>query len=243
VAERRQQSFHADGADLMAHPAQRGGELVVALRHPQQRTHRIAERRRFDNAPQIADQRRVLAHQSWTAPARPTMRLLWNGVASNCFKPRTSVERAYPVTLATASRPPLGWANLRRREQASPPLAELRAHIVPAAANRSRVDHAHRHTAPRNPAAPSQIAPQPATQNRFSGFPKVLNPKPAAFLLLGVPRKGEAAAINPPLADLANRPTAEGDGQGRCDLREAERAGDVGETVPILVNPTPAMRA
>jgi hypothetical protein len=63
VAERRQQSLHAAGADLVALLLQRVRHLVVAFRHPQQRAHGIAERGRLDDTAQILDQRRVPARQ------------------------------------------------------------------------------------------------------------------------------------------------------------------------------------
>src|SRR5258708_10609057 len=63
VAERRQQSLHAAGADLVALLLQRSRQLVVTFRYPQQRAHGIAERSRLDDAAQILDQRRVPARQ------------------------------------------------------------------------------------------------------------------------------------------------------------------------------------
>jgi hypothetical protein len=66
VAERRQQSLHAAGADLVALLLQRGGQLVVAFRHPQQRAHGIAQRGRLDDVTQILDQRRVPARSKMT---------------------------------------------------------------------------------------------------------------------------------------------------------------------------------
>ena len=72
-------------------------------------------------------------------------------------------------------------------------------------------------------------------------FPAVLHliigeaiPKPAAFLLFEVQREAQTAAINPPLADLAQSPYSPRVGQGRCDLREAGGVGDGGETVVLL---------
>src|ERR1700692_2542901 len=56
----------------------------------------------------------------------------------------------------------------------------------------------------------------------------------AAFLLLEVECEAQAAAINPPLADLAQSPYSPLLGQGRCDLGEAGRVGDGGETVAFL---------
>src|SRR5208283_2706058 len=147
VAERRQQPLHADGADLVAHLAQRGGQLVVALRHPQQRTHRIAKRRRFHNAPQILAKRRVLTRQRSTTAA---------GLTNATGRKRRRVEllQATPERRARDSgdlgdgfqAAPPRRTNLPRGKQSSPTLVEFRADVVPAAANRLRIDHARRHT-------------------------------------------------------------------------------------------------
>jgi hypothetical protein len=73
VAERRQQPLHVAGADLMPLLLQRGGELLVAFRHPQYRAHRIAERRRLDHAAQILDQRCVPARKTQSASTLATV--------------------------------------------------------------------------------------------------------------------------------------------------------------------------
>src|SRR5208282_227353 len=59
-------------------------------------------------------------------------------------------------------------------------------------------------------------------------------PKAAALLLLKVEREAQAAAVNPPLTDLAQSPYSPLLGQGHCDLREAGRVGNSGETVAFL---------
>src|SRR5208337_3779025 len=166
-AKRRQQPPHAGGADLVAHLAQRGGELVVALRNPEQRTHRIAERRRFHDAPQIFDQRRVLARQRSTTAA---------GLTNAARRKRPAIEllQATPERRARVSgdlrdglQPsPPGRAYLPRREQSSPPLVELRADVVPAAANRLRIDHAQRHNALGQASESPHQAKSPKRANR-----------------------------------------------------------------------------
>src|ERR1700674_1535029 len=59
----------------------------------------------------------------------------------------------------------------------------------------------------------------------------------AAFLLLEVECEAQAAAVNPPLTDLAQSPYSPLLGQGRCDLRKARRVRDAGETVALLGEP------
>jgi hypothetical protein len=135
----------------------------VAFQHPQRRTHQIAERRRFDDAPQIIDQRRVLAYQSWAAPARPT-----NATARE--RCRVELLQTSPEPRACVSGDlgdglqltPPGCANFPRREQASPPLVEPRSNIIPAAAYRLRVDHAQKH----NALGTTAESPRPVSDHR-----------------------------------------------------------------------------
>ena len=46
-------------ADLVPHLPERPRQLLAALRHPPQRLHRRAQRRRLDQAPEIVDDRRI----------------------------------------------------------------------------------------------------------------------------------------------------------------------------------------
>jgi len=55
----------------MAHGDKRRRQLVEALRHPQERADRIAQRRRFDKTLEIVEQRRVRFRQGSRAAAFP----------------------------------------------------------------------------------------------------------------------------------------------------------------------------
>ena len=170
-AKRRQQPPHAGGADLVAHLAQRGGELVVALRNPEQRTHRIAERRKFHDAPQILDQRRVPARQRAATAARLTNAARRKRPAIELLKPRPSVERAYPVIFATASSPPRPAArtspaanNRRRRSSSFEPTSFQRRRIACVSIMLKGITPSDE---PRNP-PPSQITKAPKPNNQFN---------------------------------------------------------------------------
>ena len=56
----------------MSHLTQSSGKLGVALRHPEQGTHRIANRGRLQQPAQIFEQRRVLPRQRQTPAAGST---------------------------------------------------------------------------------------------------------------------------------------------------------------------------
>jgi hypothetical protein len=71
IAERTQQLADHTVADLMAKFTQSSGQLAQALRRPQQRRLRIAAGRRFNQAAQIIEQRRILDRQRLASAARP----------------------------------------------------------------------------------------------------------------------------------------------------------------------------
>src|SRR5215470_12840340 len=148
LAERRQQSAHAAGADLVAHLLQRDSQLVVALRHPQQWSHRTPERYWLDDPPQILNESSIPERQmspAATLASHPSLRQ------------RCGVEILQAATDRRACEP----RDLMDRRQAAPsrrtylsgcehPLTafiELRSNRIPAFANRLRVDHADPHTA------------------------------------------------------------------------------------------------
>jgi hypothetical protein len=64
IAELVQQLAHRVRAERVAHPPKCCGEFDVALGDPQQRSHRIAERDRLDQATQILQQRWILGCQA-----------------------------------------------------------------------------------------------------------------------------------------------------------------------------------
>ncbi len=77
--------------------------LRQALGHPNQRTHRIAERRRLDQTPQsLSDLGFLVADRP---PPSRRMRPAGNGAPSKSSSPRLIVERASPVILETSRQP------------------------------------------------------------------------------------------------------------------------------------------
>src|SRR5229473_7018036 len=139
-----QQLAHAVGADRVAHGGKRGRQLVETLRHPQQRTDRITQRCRLDQAFEIIEQRRVTFGQ-WSRAAAFTANL-----------PRGKRRRidVFQATLDGAARQPRDarygrettpsrGAHLARGEQPPTALVPLRAVRFPSLPNRLPVDHAN----------------------------------------------------------------------------------------------------
>ena len=165
-AELHQLLAHRVGADRMAHLRQRRGELVHALRHPDQRAHGIAERRRLDEALQARARGRIAL--AATALRPPPLR-------RTCpFGSGAAVEIVLAAIDRRAGEPgdprhdretaPAGRLHLGRREQAPPALVELRADRLPAIANGIFVDHAtdlRLFAEIRNPASPSHTDARP----------------------------------------------------------------------------------
>ena len=137
-AELDEQLAHAVGADRMAHVAQRRRQLVHALRHPQQRPHRIAPRRRLDEALEVGKQAWIaLGHRLAAATLAPHPASA-SGGASRSSWPRSIVERASPVIRDTTASPPQPAArtslaaNTRRpRSSRFEPSASHRCPIAP----------------------------------------------------------------------------------------------------------------
>ena len=120
------------GTDRMPHLGQGCGKLLHAFRHPDQRPHGIAQRRRLNQALERGDEPRiVLADRATTA----------TGTANPPLRQRLRIE----ILLAAIDRRPgepsdlrddrhtasTGGPHLRRREQAPPPLVEPRADRIP----------------------------------------------------------------------------------------------------------------
>ena len=157
IAEAFEQLRNAARRNAMSHVAQRRGELGVAFRHPQQRSHRIAERRRLEQHPQIFEQRRILARQRQPSAAgasnfcsgdarRQIAQPAIDGAARDARRPR---DRRY------AAKP--GRARLRRREQATPAFVESGTQSLISKPNRCFIDHAaviNQTSAARNPPGP-----------------------------------------------------------------------------------------
>jgi hypothetical protein len=112
-----------------------------ALGHPQQRSHRIAERRRLEQLAQVFQQRRILARQrqppTTCAPnfstgggRRQIPQPAINGAARDSRRPR---DRAY------AAKP--SCASLRRREQTTLSFVKTRAQRFVTVPNRRFINH------------------------------------------------------------------------------------------------------
>src|SRR3954469_15104165 len=104
IAELAQQLAHRVRAERMAHPPKCFGEFDVALGDPQQRSHRVAERDRLDQATQILQQRWILGCQPpppAPGPAGPPA-----GRRARSFSPRSMGPRPRPVARDTATTPP-----------------------------------------------------------------------------------------------------------------------------------------
>jgi len=169
VAERRQQSLHAAGADLVALLLQRVRHLVVAFSTPTTAgPYRVAERGRLDDAaqvPQSASRPRLDRCRRPTAlAALPAFRQA--GAASRSFSPRPMVDPRQPrdcgdCPQTAPSLPPRTSpaANTRRPRSSSFEPTKL-----PSLPNRLRVDHADPHTA----AAPSQESRRPESNHHMA---------------------------------------------------------------------------
>ena len=148
VAEGRQQSAHAVGADLVTHLLQADSQLVVALRHPQQWSHRTPECDRFHDTPQILNESSISERQMSPATTLASHPPLRQRCSFEILQAATDRRAREPCDLmdrlqAAPSRRPY----LARCEHPLTALIELRADGIPTFANRLRVDHADPHTA------------------------------------------------------------------------------------------------
>ena len=141
IPEPFEQLRNAARRNLMAHLTQRRRELGVALGYPQQRSHRVADRRRLQKLSQVLKQRRVLLDQCSSAasraphPVRCSRKIEFlqpspNRASSDPRRPRNRADPADP------RRP-----RLRRCKKASPPLIEPGAESLVTDANRAFVYH------------------------------------------------------------------------------------------------------
>ena len=141
-AELDQFLLHRVRAHRMAHLGQRLGELVHALRHPDQRSHGIAERRRLDEPLERGHEARIdLAHGLASAALAPHLPLrqrrpaevVLTAIDGRAGEPR---DPGHDGETAVAGRLHLGC-----REQAPPALIKLLANHRPAMADCTFVDH------------------------------------------------------------------------------------------------------
>jgi len=125
------------------HGGERRCQLVEALRHPQQRTDRIAQRRRLDQTFEIVEQRRVTLGQPSRAAtltansaARkwPRIQVFQSALDGAARQPRDPGDRR--------KTSPSGSPSLARSEQSSTALVALRAVRFPPLPNRLSIDHA-----------------------------------------------------------------------------------------------------
>jgi hypothetical protein len=131
----------------VAEAAQCGGELLIALRHPQQRPHRRAQCGRLDDATQIVEQRGIRAPERVTATTF---------AADLAWRQRRLIQFVEPVPngrerkrgdrgnrrLAAPSR----RARLTGGKQPLATLVKLRANQFPAQQNPLSIDHPQAHT-------------------------------------------------------------------------------------------------
>src|SRR5436189_6168771 len=80
-------------------------QLLAALGDPRQWAHRIAHRRRLDEAFQVAEQRLSVAVTVWRPPPARRTRPSSSAGPSRSFRPRMIRDRASPVISATAATP------------------------------------------------------------------------------------------------------------------------------------------
>src|SRR5918995_723195 len=105
IAELMQQLAHRVRADRVAHLLKRLGKLDVALGDPQQRSHRVAQRNRLDQAAQILQQRWILGCQApppAPGPADPPGR--WRWLVEILQPPLDSAARPTDRASAAANR-------------------------------------------------------------------------------------------------------------------------------------------
>ena len=165
---------HRVGADRMSHLSQGRRELLHALRHPDQGPHRIAQRRRRDQALKCGDKPRI----GFTNRATPAP-----GAANPPFRQRFGVEIIRAAIDRRTGEPgdsrhhretaPTSRPHLARRKQSPATLIELAADRLPSLPNGVLVDHPTdlRLFAPRrNPQ--TRVIPTHDDGLRFSYFPE-----------------------------------------------------------------------
>ena len=140
-----EQSGQAAGRDAMPQRGQRRRQLGVALRHPQQGPHGIAERRGLQDGEQIRQQRRVNSRERAASAAGAAnlarvefLRLEVRGAAADGAARQTRRPR-HASDPAVARR-----ARFRRGEQSPAPPVEAGAQKLVAKTNRNLVDHCKR---------------------------------------------------------------------------------------------------
>src|ERR1019366_1244243 len=178
VAERFEQLRNPARRNPMPHLSQRERELLMALGHPQQRSHRVAQRRRLQQAAQVLQQRRIGSHERWASPSW-TPNLRTRGIDRLQIRQAT-IDRAArnPRRPSTRAAPAIsGRTRLRRTEQPPAPLVQARPHRLEAAPNQYSLNHDPVIDNPIEPGNP----PAAATRERNPQRPRSRLAPPAQF--------------------------------------------------------------
>ena len=128
--------------NLMPHGAQRRRELGVALRHPKQRSHRIAQRRGFDDPSQIVQKRCIRLRKRAPSSARTTNHSL--GKPGRLQILQTAADRAsrYPRRPSHGGNAAVTCSSrLSRGKQPASTLIKAGMHGFVAQTNRILVNH------------------------------------------------------------------------------------------------------
>ena len=128
--------------NLMPHVAQGRSELRMALRHPHQRSHRIAHRRGFEHPLQILQHGRIGLRERSAATAR-TANLWCYGIERSQLL-QAAINRAAcdPGRPRHGAHAPVsGGTRLRCRMEAPTALIKAPTHCLVAASNRSLINH------------------------------------------------------------------------------------------------------
>jgi hypothetical protein len=143
VAEPDAERAHRIGTDRMPHLGQGGGELLHALRYPDQGPHGIAQRRGLDQQLERRDKPRIILANRATPATGTANPPLWQRlrieVGLAAIDRRTGEAGDLRHGRKTAST---RSAYLGCRKQAPPPLVQPRTHRVPSQPHRRLVDHA-----------------------------------------------------------------------------------------------------
>jgi len=143
VLEFAQQLGDAAWVDRVPHCAQRFRKFGVAFRHPQQRPHRIAHRRRLEQPAQILQQRRVRRRQGPPPTTRAPNRSLGKSRRGQIFQPAIDRTSRDPRHARHGSNAPVTRRlSLHRRKQAPPSFIKAGTQSLVSGPNSQFVYHA-----------------------------------------------------------------------------------------------------
>ena len=156
VLQQPKQLWDAALGNAVSHSMQCIRQLRVALRHPQQRSRRIAHRRGFQQPPQIVEQRRILGDQRMPAAAatpndaakRARIIEILQAAADRAARHACGARRSRDPTMPGAAR-------LRRSKQPPASLVQTTTNRRISLANRQSINHGQRicihHVVPESP--------------------------------------------------------------------------------------------